>query len=531
MFTRYLFCGVILSAVILFPAPPQAMGQTAIFSDDLTHPNSLVPFQLDGVRFNPGTYYGAFTRPYFSPDGSKWILACTNNGASSADSMLIRGSGFSATRVLREGKPTPFAVGENYGPFARQTDINDNGDFVFRTDTDGYYATDVYVIKWDNNAGSYEIVAQEGSPAAGYPGLIYDSSTSMHQILADGRISYLGDLDTSSSEDRVFYFVDGGTATPRAREGHTIPTGAADPYRTITETVASVDHSGNNWLLNAEITDSATGDRYDVITINNSIVMQENGNLPGLARPLGEDGGFTFDWAEISGNGDWLARGAASYQTPGAEEVQKWVALNGSLIAAGGEPIFAGSSETWDFDESVTFDFSVHNDLGDVAIGGQLTSGEKVIVYLGSLGEFVLMREGDPIDFDGNGQFDDGTFLGGPFTANGGDFSTFGADRAALSNNGTLLFVGSVDDATGSTVAGRTLISVPLPAPGLLLGDMNCDGTLDVNDVAPFALALTDPTGYAAAFPGCEIARGDMNQDGGANALDIADFVAALLAP
>ncbi len=453
MSSRYLFCGVIFLAVTLSTALPQAMGQTVIYSVDPTHPNSLVPFQGDGARFDPASS-NVFNRPRFSPDGSQWIFKGENNGASSVDSMLVRGSSFSANQILREGNTIPFNS-ELYGSFSRSTDINNNGDFVFGNNTNGPMATDQYLIKWDNTAGSYVNVAQEGFPAAGFPGIIYDSSNSYHQIAANGRVSYLGDLDVTSSLDRVFY----RGSTPLAREGTTVPTGAAnsggDPYRLLSNSFGSVDNS-DNWLLNADINNSATGNTFDVITINNDIVLHENGTLPGLARPLGEDGGTTFDWAEISGNGDWLARGSASYQQTGAWEVQKWVALNGSLIAAGGEPIFAGSSETWDFDESDTFDFSVHNDLGDVVIGGQLTSGEKALVYIGSLGEFVLMREGDAVDYDGNGLFDDATFLGG----------LLGADRAALSNDGRLLFVSAVDDATGSSISARTLISVQaVPEP------------------------------------------------------------------
>ena len=59
-------------------------------------------------------------------------------------------------------------------------------------------------------------------------------------------------------------------------------------------------------------------------------------------------------------------------------------------------------------------------------------------------------------------------------------------------------------------------------------GDMDCDGTLDSFDIDPFVLALTDPAGYAAAYPDCDRARADCNQDGAVNAFDIDPFVARL---
>ena len=61
-----------------------------------------------------------------------------------------------------------------------------------------------------------------------------------------------------------------------------------------------------------------------------------------------------------------------------------------------------------------------------------------------------------------------------------------------------------------------------------LLGDLNCDGVLNAFDIDPFVLALTDPAGYAAAFPDCDIMLGDINEDGTIDAFDIDPFVELL---
>ncbi len=65
----------------------------------------------------------------------------------------------------------------------------------------------------------------------------------------------------------------------------------------------------------------------------------------------------------------------------------------------------------------------------------------------------------------------------------------------------------------------------------LVLGDMNCDATLDPADITPFALALVDPAGYGQTYPGCDITRGDMNGDTFLDGPDIQAFVTELLAP
>ena len=67
-------------------------------------------------------------------------------------------------------------------------------------------------------------------------------------------------------------------------------------------------------------------------------------------------------------------------------------------------------------------------------------------------------------------------------------------------------------------------------APAILLGDMNCDGVVSVGDIAAFVIALTDPLGYAAQFPGCNVLNGDIDQNGAVTVGDIAGFV-TLLSP
>ncbi len=56
-------------------------------------------------------------------------------------------------------------------------------------------------------------------------------------------------------------------------------------------------------------------------------------------------------------------------------------------------------------------------------------------------------------------------------------------------------------------------------------GDVNCDGTVSVGDINPFVLALTDPEGYAAQFPDCELLNADCSNDGVVSVGDINCFV------
>jgi hypothetical protein len=60
-------------------------------------------------------------------------------------------------------------------------------------------------------------------------------------------------------------------------------------------------------------------------------------------------------------------------------------------------------------------------------------------------------------------------------------------------------------------------------------GDMNGDGQVNNQDIAPFVQMLTDPAGYAIAFPLLDGQMiGDINDDGTMNNQDIAPFVSLL---
>ena len=65
-------------------------------------------------------------------------------------------------------------------------------------------------------------------------------------------------------------------------------------------------------------------------------------------------------------------------------------------------------------------------------------------------------------------------------------------------------------------------------APAPKLGDLNCDGMVNLFDIDPFVLALIDEAGYAAQFPTCDYMAADTNQDGDVNVFDLDPFVALL---
>jgi hypothetical protein len=64
---------------------------------------------------------------------------------------------------------------------------------------------------------------------------------------------------------------------------------------------------------------------------------------------------------------------------------------------------------------------------------------------------------------------------------------------------------------------------------GCPLGDMNCDGRVDFDDINPFVAALVGRAGYEAAYPWCDWLNGDIDGNQAVDFDDINPFVACLV--
>lgn len=74
-----------------------------------------------------------------------------------------------------------------------------------------------------------------------------------------------------------------------------------------------------------------------------------------------------------------------------------------------------------------------------------------------------------------------------------------------------------------------TATATPKP-PEYGLGDLNCDGITNHDDVDPFVLALVNAEDYANQYPNCDRDLADCNKDGNVDFFDI-DAFNALLPP
>jgi len=90
----------------------------------------------------------------------------------------------------------------------------------------------------------------------------------------------------------------------------------------------------------------------------------------------------------------------------------------------------------------------------------------------------------------------------------------------------TWLRVELTDNIEDAAFPGRPAVPfVQFVYPTVILGDMDCDGDVDFNDINPFVLALGGEAGYLAQYPDCNWLNADCNNDSQVDFDDINAFV------
>ncbi len=77
---------------------------------------------------------------------------------------------------------------------------------------------------------------------------------------------------------------------------------------------------------------------------------------------------------------------------------------------------------------------------------------------------------------------------------------------------------------------GRGLDQAFVMIPISTLGDMNCDGAVNFDDISGFVVGLVSRSAYEKQFPACEWLNGDITGDGSVNFDDIDGFVRCIIA-
>jgi hypothetical protein len=401
-----------------------SVGADVIYTNVPGDPKADVP-GFPGIHFGPGTGSTHFDRCYGSANGN-WVLTADTDAATTNDEVLL--SNF-LVRAF-EGDAIA-ALGANAGLIDTRCDINDIGQFVWATNTDGATTADEVALAFDSIAG-FSVVAQEGATIAALPAATYGATVESPVITRDGRFGISTDtaLGVPTTEDDLLIFDD----VLLLQEGVSVPPGqsGAELIENFDLGAFFVSADGNHWLVSGDLAGSTSTD--GVVILDGTVVLQEGVSVVSGSDPNPIDvSGIVEIFMDHAGN--WYARGNNDISE------HDWVVRNGAVIAERGGSA-AGGAELWDdTDFGDLFFLHVGNGLGDWVVGGVTDAASTANGVLVLNGTSVVCREDDPIDLDGNGSFDDDAF-----------FSTFGNDDALLTDGGEFYFVATMRNGAGTTI-------------------------------------------------------------------------------
>lgn len=466
-------------AALILPSFANAGEIQVIYSEVDGHPTSQVPGALDLAGNPVVTEFKALEDLVFSPDGSMWIVKARNELGSDLETMLLIGSGTTGMMLAQEGQPVAGGVpGELYEFFDASAGFtSDATQFAFGARArGGDPTTKEKVIQFDGT--NFTIIAQESDAANGLMDLPPDPSgdetfgnslNSIH-MLDDGRVGFVAvTINNVHSSRRPALFYDSNAfaqsgVTPI--DGDLWDSFDSDDFRTTPD--------GMHWFAQGDDEGSTTTD--DILAVDGVVVLREGSMIPSTAITV--DAVFSTN---MNSDGDWFSRG----DDPANDD---WAVSNGELFAATGDPITPGAPENWG-DVFLAF---TGNNVGDWVLAGNTDSGDTAtdsVIVLN--GRDVVVREGDPVDLDGNGIADDDAFIGrGNETS-----SAFNPDDFFLTDDGILYFFAPLRDSMGNDLGifgsgGDSFLRLDLPS-------VCASGNVDLaNGTTQDALQLDGSSGY-----------------------------------
>ncbi len=505
------FCAVVLVLAAGLPVAAQTIGPEVIFTEVATAPTAKreVPGLGAGVNFESTSAGLALDRPFASPNGQYMAIKFSSSLATTDDDgILFYSAGTGWTVVARENTTTPFDATRPWGVFDNRISLNNSGSFAFANNIGGASLTDDELISkytlvagvptWNSNPYRENDAAADAGVTSFIPtGSKYGTDVNSPQILADGSVCANLDLFNDATVTPPSNANNNGclyrSGVALQREQLTSPIGQTVFWDLFDADQFLLSADGSTWIATGN-DENNTAPALDQITVvNNTVVIREGSIITGLATAC--DATAT-DAVTITANGDWFARGNNT------DIDEDWVVRNGTVIACrkAGHPAntVTGGSELWgNTDFADTFFVCCGNAVGDWVVGGvtnnPINSNGVLVVNHGGAAT-VALREGDPLDLNDNGLFDDGAFV-----------RTFGNDDVVLTDDGWLYVAITVtsDQSLGNAGPdiGDALIKVRVFTPSVGCY-ANCDGStsqplLTANDFQCFLNAFASSESYA----------------------------------
>lgn len=468
-----------LSIITLCPAAlAPAQDIEVLYTKIDASPTSDIPGTLDLSGLPMPSKWRALEDFTVSHDGSEWVLKGRTRLGSDLETILVRGFGDTGTQfadsMAQEGQPVP---GEGAGILwdffdsGRPVSYDSRNNIGMSGRVKGPPTGQRERIMKRDCAGNWTIVLREGDPLFGLTDTPASSagdealgnSVSGVHLLDDGRVGYIVTPIQNCSSFNYPAFLYDDQAFLQTGSSMLI-TGETWDGMDLGDTGGTPD--GTSFYIQGD-TENPDTSADDVFTVDNIEVMREGLPVGGAGGPIYTD---TFE-AEMAASGDWVARG----DDPNNDD---WAVHNGFLIARTGGSV-EGGAELW----GDSFSSVACNSVGDWAMVGNTDNPDDTKDVVLVVNGQVIVREGDPVDLDGNGQFDDGAFIGDGSPAS----AAFSANDLAITDCGLVYFIASLNDGLGNDLndAGfgspegfmRVQVgTLPPPVP-MCFGDGSCSST------------------------------------------------------
>ncbi|MDF1836696.1 MAG: hypothetical protein P1V35_02405 [Planctomycetota bacterium] len=325
--------------------------------------------------------------------------------------------------------------------------VNDSGGFTFSGEMDGLDPNDEFVAVGDG-LGNITLEAMEGTQVnGGFPGWISRDLNSPVRT-ATGVGYHLDNTGGLPQGLREMILVNGTVA---------VQSGVDAPLGQFTSTPQYWNNFvGNGFFFSADATKhTMLGDLEGpnesdrVFVVNGTVAIQESYPIPG-GDPLKLVSNRMYQ-PFMADNGDWMVAGG--YQDGEVD----WVAYNGVEVAREHDPILPGSSTHY----LDVFSNAACNQVGDYVVGGRVDGPANTNSVLVLNGRTLICREGDPVDLDGNGLFDDDVY-----------FSQFRSGGANLTDDLRLFLSGNLRNSSGTDLGGFLAL---IDVAGIIQFEAFCD--------------------------------------------------------
>jgi hypothetical protein len=446
-----------------------------IYSKKAGHPTANIPGTLDLSGQPVMSDWRAIEDFSVSPSGHRWMLKGRTQLGSDLETIMLLGRAVAGDAFAQEGQPFLGASpGELYDFFDTPSPASFDtlGNIVFSARAKGAPTADDEKLIHVSAAGVHTLILQQGDPALGLADVpanpaddevIGNSIGSVQALETPARAQFvntpIGNLHTS----RYPAMFRGNTAFRQS--GVSLIGGEVWDSFDLSDAGGTPD--GLHWFAEGD-TENPNTAVDDILAVDDVVVLREGSPVAGAGSPIYAD----IFQTQMAENGTWISRGDDPTDAD-------WAVLNGNLIARTGDSITTGAGEHWgDIFLSIAC-----NRHGDWVIVGNTDSGnlatDTVLVLNGT---HVLAREGDPVDLNGNGAFDDDAFIG----RGNNTLSAFAPFDVHVSDGRVVYAIVQLRDEAGNDLNSNPVFGTPDAFVRIRFcpGDLNRDLAVDLADLA-----------------------------------------------